>query len=98
MSDAAPFLAAVRAHPDDDAPRLVYADWLDERGDADRAEFIRVQCELAPLDPADPHAATLKRRERGLLARHERAWVGDLAGVASGWTFARGFVDYLLLV
>jgi uncharacterized protein (TIGR02996 family) len=28
MSDAAALLAAIRAAPDDDAPRLVYADWL----------------------------------------------------------------------
>jgi uncharacterized protein (TIGR02996 family) len=42
-----PFLAAIRAAPADDLPRLVFADWLDEHGDPDRAEFIRVQCELA---------------------------------------------------
>jgi uncharacterized protein (TIGR02996 family) len=28
MPDHAPFLAAIRAAPDDDAPRLIYADWL----------------------------------------------------------------------
>jgi uncharacterized protein (TIGR02996 family) len=39
-------LAAIRAEPDDDTPRLVLADWLDEHGDSARAEFIRVQCEL----------------------------------------------------
>src|SRR2546422_761256 len=48
MSDSAPFLRAICAHPDDDGPRLVYADWLDERGDP-RGEFIRVQCGLAKL-------------------------------------------------
>lgn len=35
--------AAVVAAPDDDLPRLVYADWLDEHGDGERAEFIRLQ-------------------------------------------------------
>jgi uncharacterized protein (TIGR02996 family) len=42
-------LAAICAHPDEDTPRLVYADWLDEYGDAvdrARAEFIRVGCGL----------------------------------------------------
>src|SRR5215218_7287428 len=39
-------LAAVLASPADDAPRLVLADWLDEHGQPDRAEFIRLQCEL----------------------------------------------------
>jgi uncharacterized protein (TIGR02996 family) len=88
-TDAAALLAMIRAHPDDDAPRLVYADWLDEKAGerdcgsclgsghfpmkggrvhydrclsckgsgrisnsyAERAEFIRVQVELARLDP-----------------------------------------------
>lgn len=31
MSDRLSLLAAIRAHPDDDTPRLLYADWLDER-------------------------------------------------------------------
>ena len=42
-------LAEIAARPDDDTLRLAFADWLDEHGDAadrDRAEFIRVQCEL----------------------------------------------------
>ncbi len=37
-------LQAVVDSPTDDLPRLVAADWLDERGDAERAEFIRLQC------------------------------------------------------
>lgn len=41
-------LASVLANPDDHAPRLVYADWLDETGtDPARAEFIRAWCFLA---------------------------------------------------
>jgi uncharacterized protein (TIGR02996 family) len=48
MQDA--FLIAIRAAPDDDAPRLVYADWLEEQGDAPSAEFIRVQCEIASIE------------------------------------------------
>ena len=38
---------AVRADPWDDAPRLVFADWLDEHGESALAAFIRVQCKLA---------------------------------------------------
>lgn len=34
-------MAAILAAPEDDAPRLVYADWLDEHGEPDRAAFIR---------------------------------------------------------
>jgi uncharacterized protein (TIGR02996 family) len=44
-------LAAIVANPDEDTPRLVYADWLDENGLADRAEFIRVACRIIRLRP-----------------------------------------------
>jgi uncharacterized protein (TIGR02996 family) len=47
------FLAEVLAHPDDDGPRLIYADWLqgqESQAARDRGEFIRVQCELAAMD------------------------------------------------
>jgi uncharacterized protein (TIGR02996 family) len=47
------FLDDIRAHPADDAPRLIYADWLQDHGEEERAEFIRVQCELAAIDHAN---------------------------------------------
>jgi uncharacterized protein (TIGR02996 family) len=37
-------LCNVLANPADDLARLVIADWLEEHGEADRAEFIRLQC------------------------------------------------------
>jgi uncharacterized protein (TIGR02996 family) len=40
-------LRAVLEYPDDDNPRLVMADWWEEHGQSARAEFCRVQCELA---------------------------------------------------
>jgi uncharacterized protein (TIGR02996 family) len=43
------FLQAILENPDDDTPRLIYADFLDEHGDPDRDEFIRVQSLLARL-------------------------------------------------
>jgi uncharacterized protein (TIGR02996 family) len=46
MSDRDALLAAIRESPRDDAPRLIYADWLDEHGEPDDAEFIRIQIEL----------------------------------------------------
>jgi len=51
------FIRRIAEAPDDDTPRLVYADWLDEHGDPDRAEFIRVQCELAKRPYRDFFAA-----------------------------------------
>ncbi len=46
----APFVNAIIAAPGCDIPRLVFADWLDERGESERAEFIRVQCEIATME------------------------------------------------
>ena len=40
-------LHAILESPADDGPRLIYADWLDEQGQAPRAEFIRTQVRLA---------------------------------------------------
>jgi uncharacterized protein (TIGR02996 family) len=48
------FLRNIREQPLDDAPRLACADWLDDHGDAARAELIRVQVELARLPTNDP--------------------------------------------
>jgi uncharacterized protein (TIGR02996 family) len=44
MTDEKAFLRAIATARSDDAPRLVYADWLLERGDADRAEYLRLIC------------------------------------------------------
>src|SRR5689334_6445745 len=64
MSDRDALFQAVLHAPDDDAPRLVFADWLDENGEADRAEFIRGFVETIALrpDPFFARAADLYRR------------------------------------
>jgi uncharacterized protein (TIGR02996 family) len=93
-ADRAAFLRAIADHPDDDLPRLIYADWLDEHGDPARAEFIRVQCELAGPPVAESRRSDLLARERELLKAHGQEWAAEwhgLRGVA--WDgFERGFV------
>ncbi len=49
LDDREAFLRGIFADPASDLPRLVFADWLDERGEAAWAELIRVQCELTRL-------------------------------------------------
>lgn len=49
MSDLDALLRAVLGRPDDDTPRLVFADALDDLGEAERAAFVRCQVELARL-------------------------------------------------
>ncbi|MBO0701086.1 MAG: TIGR02996 domain-containing protein, partial [Zavarzinella sp.] len=54
MSDLHDLIRACKSEPDDDAPRLVLADWLEEHGQPDRAEFIRRQIEGSGHAPAKP--------------------------------------------
>jgi uncharacterized protein (TIGR02996 family) len=89
MDDKA-LLAAVLDDPDDDLPRLAYADWLDEHGDDARAEFIRAQVELARTPPAEDRHAQLLARCRELEERHRAEWVAAAPGVVVG-DFHRGF-------
>jgi uncharacterized protein (TIGR02996 family) len=88
------FLDVIVANIDDDSPRLMYADWLDEQGDADRAEFIRVQVERARLPARAPEQVRLRVRERDLLKRHGEAWLAELPAVRGArWEgFRRGIV------
>src|SRR5205809_3815029 len=89
------FEQAIIDNPDDDTPRLVLADWLEEHADEHataRAEFIRVQTELHRLSPYDPRRVELSRREDELLRRHEEAWLVPLAKIVSQVRWQRGFV------
>jgi uncharacterized protein (TIGR02996 family) len=91
MNDGQALLKAVLDEPDDDLPRLAFADWCDERGDDARAEFIRVQIERCRLPTWDERQSALAARERRLLTRHGLSWVPDVDGPAYGFT--RGFAQ-----
>ncbi|HEY1064579.1 MAG TPA: TIGR02996 domain-containing protein, partial [Pirellulales bacterium] len=61
--EQAVFLAAIKAAPLDDAPRLIYADWLEEQDGASRvahARFIRASCAFSQrwLEDGAREAAT----------------------------------------
>ena len=71
QTEAEAFLQRIRAYPDDDTPRLIFADWLEEQshrlpGASQRARFIRVQIALARLaeDAADPGVGFAPRDDR----------------------------------
>jgi uncharacterized protein (TIGR02996 family) len=53
MSEQSEIVAAIRAHPEDAAYRLVYADWLEEHGEAERARAIRILSDDRYLPPED---------------------------------------------
>ncbi len=94
MTDDEALLRAITDQPDEDTPRLVYADYLDEQGQHDRAEFIRVQVELAQLPANDPRRNQLYERQAQLLHAHHRKWLPSHWHFSPyhGVTWRRGFI------
>lgn len=107
MSDQPRLVRAICEQPAEDTSRLAYADWLDEFGEPARAEFIRVQVEIARLKqsscvgcwvaprggPCCHGRDDLQKRERELLdVAAAEDWAGFPAGVEEWW-FRRGFVS-----
>lgn len=80
------FLRTILERPDDDGPRLVYADWLEECGECPRAELIRLQCQDSDAD-----------RVAELVAAHGRSWAGPTAMHAYAYAFRRGFVEEITI-
>ena len=80
-------MAEILANPADDQPRVIYADYLQERDDP-RGELIALQ-----LSGADPD------RVAALIAKHGRVWHGPLASVVdtSETRFERGFPSAMAL-
>lgn len=89
MSDEAALLTAIIANPDEDTPRLMFADWLQENGQPERAEFIRIQCAPDADEAAEDRAAELEERNRA-------KWLTGLPQFPSArWEFRRGFPEHL---
>ena len=96
-TDEQSFLTAILATPDDDTPRLVFADWLDERDTADdkaRAALIRAQCQAEYLPPDGKECKRLVREAKALVKANEKVWLKEVraAKLGSDWTFRRGFL------
>jgi uncharacterized protein (TIGR02996 family) len=96
-------LRAIVEDPEADDLRLIYADWLQDHGEPERAEFIRVQVRLATLDEDDPDFRELHGREQDLLAAYSRCWLGELPAeffldrFLEKAEFHRGFPEVLRL-
>ena len=90
------FFRAIKENPDDDTPRLIFADWLQERGDAAsaaRGEYLRLAVRRHRLPPDDPDYELLKRREAEIFTEHRWTWLGPLTDAARGWAFERGMMQ-----
>jgi uncharacterized protein (TIGR02996 family) len=72
--DDRPFLSAIQASPADATLRLVYADWLEERGDT-RAEFLRLHLLLKSFDPDDLNRVEAERQLSCLRKSADATWL-----------------------
>jgi uncharacterized protein (TIGR02996 family) len=100
MTRADAFLQDILAHPDDDAPRLIFADWLEEQGDAAsvaRAEFIRVQRALAAGDLTPQWRNKLERRQQQILQQYGSEWARPIRRLVQAWEFHRGFIENVVM-
>src|SRR5207247_7893651 len=70
----AAFLRSIADAGEDNTARLVFSDWLEEHEETARAEFIRVQCDLAASGVPEERRHALRLRERALLDAHRRGW------------------------
>src|ERR1700722_9986662 len=89
--------AAIVAHPDDDAPRLAYADWFEKNGQPERARFIRLQCQLAHDLEGGRRTTGMSQEARRLCETHANHWLDDRPtdrGIE--WRFHRGFPDHVI--
>jgi uncharacterized protein (TIGR02996 family) len=84
--DELALLEAIRDDPQDDAVRLIYADWLEDQGRNERAEFIRLQIAWIARMVDNKERA----REKELRAQFTVQWQGPLA--EAGLCFRRGMV------
>jgi uncharacterized protein (TIGR02996 family) len=103
MTTGDQLLARVCAHPDDDGPRLAYADHL-AGAEPDYAEFIRLQLERSTRERSSKALSALPSpREQALLSRHGHAWARYFDRYVRespsnpnepGWQFDRGFIGF----
>ncbi|MCE9568297.1 MAG: TIGR02996 domain-containing protein [Planctomycetes bacterium] len=93
FTDEEPFLDAIFTRYHDDGPRLMYADFLDDSGEPERAELVRVQIALAKLPDDDHRRTELADRNAELHATHSAEWQEHLSHLIAAAEFRRGVLD-----
>lgn len=96
MMDRDALLDAVHAAPDDDAPRLVLADWFEENGEVERAGFVRTQ--IAMRREYETNLRLTARLEQLFLEQRglfHQAWASVARQCLSSAVahYTRGFFD-----
>ncbi len=74
----------------DSTPHLILADWLDDHDQSERAELVRVQCQLADWVPDWQERHALIQRQDELIAAHQERWLGPLVRGCERVEFVRG--------
>src|SRR5438105_2566118 len=87
MGDDDSFLQAIRAMPTDQALRLVYADWLEDRRD-ERGEYLRIQAKLLGAARERKSRKELQARYKKLRSRIDPGWLRVTDWPAPKSTFA----------
>jgi uncharacterized protein (TIGR02996 family) len=105
MNTGDALLQAIIDEPNDDNLRLIYADWLHDHGEPERAEFIRLELamhphllpgDIAPDPWDDPEYHRLHVRWDELVDRHSAAdWFPALAPLVDRYNTLRGFVYWI---
>src|SRR5579862_4131982 len=93
----AAFLRAIAEDCDNNVNSLVFADFLEERGESARSEFLRVQCELASSELSKKHRQALRLRERALLDAHRHEWLQAFGLPMEDARFERGLIAAMRL-
>jgi uncharacterized protein (TIGR02996 family) len=97
MTEQDAFVQAIIEDPDDNTPRLIFADWLEDHDQSERAGFIRAQIERQHLRASNPWEMPLDERERSLLRRFAESWFAPPPGwkVGPNILVRRGFPETL---
>lgn len=103
MDDRRALMATCIANPDEDTPRLVLADWLQEHGDKydqARAEFIRLQIQAENLPEGDTIRKKMEAAAKKLEKKHHVKWLAPITKaeaklVNTNRPFARGLLQSL---
>ncbi len=97
MTDREALHRAICANPDEDTPRLVYADWLQENGEAERAAFVRAQIEVARAEPFSPQARAAAAKADELLKKNRKEWGEPVRYWVEDYRFERGFIGHVTI-
>jgi len=89
------FVQALREDLEDDATRLIFADWLEEHGDW-RAALLRLEVRLRQWIPDLAERRALQKQRRELLRAHLLDWLGPLSRWCRRWAVNAGLVNLVL--